>query len=114
MILPSIDPTGPLAPFADWFRTVRGILSNGWTIRDQAAGEVKTIRWAGAPLNISTRLRARPVAVVCLSATNSTTGDCISGGVVAWRWVGEQGSMRISSVSAATAGDDVTLWIVGG
>lgn len=121
MRVPPLTVSGPLAPLADFVRVVRSILSNGWTIADQAAGEVKTVRWrevAGRPLVVSTKLTTRPTTVLVLSAQAvPATGDVLSGLGVAWQWRGDTAlrSIAISGITQLSSGEwDVTLWIAGG
>lgn len=120
MKIPIFNPTGVLAPIADWARAVRQVLSGGLTIADQMHGELKTIRWNGsAPgVTFSTKLTTRPVGIVMLDAWTDTNPDQrISGGFLSWTWKGASPA-QISLLSLDSLGAsvdwNVTLWIVGG
>jgi hypothetical protein len=117
--IPKFDAVGVLAPLKDWVLRVEQILTNGWTIRDQAAGEVKTFRWDGiGPLSLSTTLRARPAAVFLLEMHARAAPEVsYSGPIVTWSWEGDTTSPQvvISGIGEPAAGDfDATVWIVGG
>lgn len=123
MRVPNFTPTGVLAPLRAWMDAVRGILANGWTIQDNALGEVKVVRWDKATngtLTVSTTRKRRPTAVICLGAETfptSTNDGVVYGNLsVAWRWMGdESASIQVSAISLIDTGAwDATLWIVGG
>lgn len=120
MRLPTYTPVGALAVAADWVRSVSRVLANGWTIQDQAAGEVKVIRWDGVTadaVDLSTTQLAKPVSVVVLGAVRvPDTGAVASGLLVTWQWLGDaKRSVRILALPDLGAAQwDVTLWIVGG
>lgn len=121
MRIPKFAPTGVLAPLRDWVTSVQSVLSNGWTVRDNAAGEVKVIRWdadTGVAVDASTSLRARPLSVLGLAAVRAAPGTAgvVSGLVVSWEWIGDgRGTVRVTAVpSLGGSVWDVTLWIVGG
>jgi hypothetical protein len=116
--IPVLNPTGVLAPLVEWVRAVQQVLSNGWTVRDQAAGEVKTVRWneASAPLVISTTLTTKPLAIFLMTAGPvPADGTVFSGSSVKWQWLGDgQRSVSILDLELSAGDWDVTLWLVGG
>lgn len=119
---PSIDLAAMLNAFVRWVRSVRSILS---------ASEVG-IRWADqihplalmrydgdvAPYDVATGAKSRPLAVLCLAATQrADQATTESGARVIWAWRGgETGMIRVSSIdlSSTTAEYDVTLGVLMG
>lgn len=116
MKIPDVATTGPLAPLSTWARAVRAALSNGWTVADQASGELKTVRWSGSELLVRTSLARAPLFVSAVAARPVGVGAELvqSGSVVAWSWA--DGSVRVMAIEGLTAPDvyDVTFWIQGG
>lgn len=118
MRIPNYIPTGPLAPLGVWVRAVWAALSRGLTFADNFAGDVKTVRWDGTALLVSTSLAAKPSAVLVLRADVVGAADVsVSGAALTWSWVGDSArSVRITDIATLTlpGSYDVTLWIAGG
>lgn len=99
-----------------WMRTVTAVLSNGWTIQDQAKGDIKVITWNSdrAPMALSITLGARPFSVLTMSTNLTNSGEFSSGNRVEWTWDGV-GNVMISHIRGLALSTDynVTLWVVG-
>lgn len=103
-----------LADAVTWIRQVTAALTNGVTLAENLAGEVKSLTWnSDAPPTIATK--ARPIAVLLLSASLlSTPSTRISGAVVTWTQT--TAGVVVTAIEGLTPSTDyaVSLWLVGG
>lgn len=105
-------------PLGAFVRDVTQALNGGLLLRDNGPGIVRSLRWQGTPVTVSTTLTSKPLAVYVLTATGDSAPESNYSGVpVLWVWLNDAAhSIRVDAIGVDPEADiyDVTLWIVGG
>lgn len=100
-----------------WIDGVQALASNGATLRETMAGEVRTATFnSDAPPTVTTKLAKAPAAVLCLLAESASV--TVSGFPVSWTWAptSKGGAVVINALVGASASTDydITLWLSEG